>query len=148
MRSLLKERAQTLALRVLTGSIRGVPRKLSPSSNPLSVSFSGHPFPALARARPVLFLAATTSALFAAATLLVHGGPSPAFCFFLRRAAFFVTLFDMLCFSFLFAGIFRFAPTCHNSSLSEQFGARHVCGFTAHFPPYAQRPRMERTFYK
>ncbi len=83
---------------------------------PLALLFSATLSPAFARARFALFLAATTSALFAAATLLIHGGPSPAFCFFLRCAALFVALFDMLCFSFLFAGIFRFASTCHNSS--------------------------------
>jgi hypothetical protein len=30
----------------------------------------------------------------------------------------------MLCFSFLFAGIFRFAPSCHNSSPSLSISAR------------------------
>src|SRR5438034_7269949 len=70
--------------------------------------------PALARARFALLLAAATPALLAASALLVHGGPSAAFRFFLRCAAFFVTLFNMLRFPFLFAAIFRFAPTCHN----------------------------------
>jgi Protein of unknown function (DUF421) len=83
--------------------------------------FSATLSPAFARARFALFLAATTSALFAATTRFVDRRPGAPGRFFPPYAALFVALFDVLCFSFLFAGIFRFAPTCHNSSLCFAF---------------------------
>jgi len=80
--------------------------------------------PALARARFAPLLAAATPALFAAAALLVHGRPGAAFRFFLRCAALLVTFLNVLCFSFLFAGIFRFASSSHNSSPLLSISAR------------------------
>src|SRR5438067_9861443 len=71
---------------------------------------------AFARARFAPFLAAAAAALFAAAAFLVHSGPGAAFRFFLRCASLLVAFFVMFCFAFLFTAIFRFAPTCHNSS--------------------------------
>src|SRR6266481_5238462 len=51
----------------------------------------------------------------------------------------FRALFDMLCFSFCLLAYFDLLPRAIIlPPLSEQFGARHVCGFIPHFPPYAQ----------
>src|SRR5882724_3167556 len=47
-----RERAQTIAAPVLTGRIRSVPRKPHHTYNPLSVSFSGHPFSRLCESSP------------------------------------------------------------------------------------------------
>src|SRR5205085_9434541 len=41
-------------------------------------------------------------------TCFVDGRPSTAFCFFFRSPALFVTFFDVLGLTFLFAAVFRF----------------------------------------
>src|SRR4051794_5598866 len=68
---------------------------------------------AFARRRLTAFLAAATSAFLSAVIAFVHRRPSPALCFFFADAALFVSLLDVICFAFLFPGVFLFAAPGH-----------------------------------
>ena len=79
------------------------------------------------RARLTRFFTATRTTLLPTATCFVDGRPSTAFCFFFRSPALFVTFFDVLGLTFLFAAVFRFTSSWH-FSLRLKFAAHNHFG--------------------
>src|SRR5438874_13721385 len=108
--------ANVLAIRIQTSGARDGDSYIGAATARLMLLFPATLSAAFARAHFAPLLAAATPALLAASALLVHSGPGAAFRFFLRCAALLVALLDMFRFALLFAAVFRFAPTCHNSS--------------------------------
>src|SRR4051812_37204896 len=118
------------------------------SAFPLGGAFLSAFFTAFARARFTALLAPATAAFLSAFIRLVYGGPGTTFRFFLAGPALLVTLFDMLCFSFLFRCVFLFASSCHGlaSIFFTNLAGRLVLAHSTRCK-YARDRRIERNNY-